>query len=185
MNIILFGFKGAGKTHLGKLLGKCLKRPFVDTDDLIVKKYCCPVRELYHSVGEVKFREIEREIIREIELYKSCVIALGGGAILDLENRRRLQTMGRLVYVKASFATVQERILKEGIPAFTRGKDLANIYSERIPIYESIPSICVDVDLCDEVGCIDQICESWHRTILDKSLESPLLESPTEARSGS
>ncbi len=88
MNIVLFGFKGAGKTHLGKLLSYHLKLPFIDTDDPITQKYKTPVRELFQDVGGAKFREIEKGIIHEISLLTSHIIALGGGAILDEENQK-------------------------------------------------------------------------------------------------
>jgi shikimate kinase len=173
-SIVLFGFKGVGKTHLGKLLSQDLQLPFVDTDDLIEKKYKISVRNLYYFLGEEKFREIEKQIIREISLLKSHVIALGAGAILDRENQRILES-SHLIYLKASFATVQKRIFKEGIPAYlSKSKpvtSLKKIYLERIPIYESISAKCVDVDLLNELDCVRKMRESWHQTLLAISFE--------------
>ncbi len=168
MNIVLFGFKGAGKTHLGKLLSYHLKLPFIDTDDPITQKYKTPVRELFQDVGGAKFREIEKGIIHEISLLTSHIIALGGGAILDEENQKLLKR-SHFIYLKASFATVQKRIFREGIPAYVDTNNpsvsLEKVYLERIPIYESILAKCIDVDLLDELSCVREMSNTIYHGI--------------------
>ncbi len=179
MNIILFGFKGCGKTDLGKILSRQLERPFLDTDDLILQKYRLPIRELYRSVGEDAFRDIESKVILEIASLQNHVIALGGGTLLRLENRKIIEKMGHLLYLKASFFTLEKRILRVGNPPFAETKEMLwNVYLERIPLYESIPAICVDVDSLDDISSF-----SWPQILLEKFLKSPHLENPTEAPS--
>lgn len=178
MNIILFGFKGSGKTYLGKMLSRRLERPFVDTDDLIAQKHQKPIRELYRSVGEAQFREIESCVVREIASLQHHVIALGGGTLLCVENRKILEKMGRLIYLKASFNLVEKRIFREGIPLFVQGKEqLSDIYCARNLLYASIPAICVDVDSLDGI-------DSWPQTLLDKFLGSPHLGNPMDLSLG-
>ncbi len=173
-SIVLFGFKGAGKTHLGRLLSQYVSLPFIDTDDLLEQKYHKTARELYHFVGDTKFREIEKEIIKEISVGPTSVIALGGGAILHLDNQDLLKT-SHLIYLKASFATVQKRIFKDGIPAYIDPINpllsLQKIYLDRLPMYQSIPAKCVDVDLLDELSCVMEIKKSWPQTLLEPSFE--------------
>lgn len=143
MNIILFGFKGSGKTTLGKTLAEKLRRPFIDLDELIEKRCHLPVRELYKQVGESEFRLIENKTLQEIANTTQSVIALGGGTVLDSKNVKLLQAMGELIYLKVSFDTIQKRI--EGNPAFVL-KNLKQTYDERLPIYESIPAAWIDND---------------------------------------
>ncbi len=81
-NIILIGFKSSGKTTLGKKIAEKTGRHFIDTDDLIAKNN----REFYLAVGPIAFREIEKEVIRALAEFQNCIIATGGGAILDPEH---------------------------------------------------------------------------------------------------
>jgi shikimate kinase len=135
MNVILFGFKGAGKTFLGKQIAERYKWPFVDTDELLLAatRYSS-LRELYNTVGEKEFRRLESQVIRSLSSYKQTVIALGGGAVLDGENVTFLQTIGQLVYVEVALET----LLKRGVTLPTGS--IETVYRERLPIYESIPA---------------------------------------------
>ncbi len=151
MNIILFGFKGSGKTYLGKRFSASLNCPFIDTDELIEEMYGKKINtcEIYKIVGEKAFRDLERSAILSLPLSPPSVIALGGGAVCNPENVRDLQNIGKLVYLKASFETLKKRITT--MPAFaTNIESLHRIYQERLPIYEAIPAFVLDVDLFNE-----------------------------------
>jgi shikimate kinase len=154
--MILFGFKGAGKTHLGKYLSRALNRPFIDTDDLICAlfpKRGFTVRAIHQELGESAFRKLEKRAIQTLTTDANAVIALGGGAILDPDHVDYLQKIGRLIYLKASFHTIQKRI-----SSFVDSEALYQIYCERLPIYESISAEVIDVDLLDEAGCLAALC---------------------------
>jgi shikimate kinase len=133
MNVILFGFKGAGKTFLGKQIAERYGWPFVDTDELLLSssKYES-LRGLYNAVGETEFRKLESQVVFSLQAYTQTVIALGGGAVLDPANVAFLQTIGQLVYLEAKLETLQARgvTLPSG--------ELEKTYRQRLPIYESI-----------------------------------------------
>lgn len=157
INLILFGFKGCGKTHFGKRLAERMNRPFVDTDTLLAKKYAeetgqsLSVREIYRALGEEGFRALEMKAISDLSECKSIIVSLGGGAVLHPQNVEELQKIGRLVYLKAGWDTLRRRILLTELPAFLKGKeDFETMYKERLPIYESIRASKIDVDLLDE-----------------------------------
>lgn len=143
MNYILFGFKGSGKSTFGKKLAKELDRRFIDLDALIEQAYQKSIREIYHEVGEDSFRKIEKEQLQKLVDQTHCVIALGGGTVLDPENVKLLQTMGELIYLKASFETIQKRI--QQTPLFVVDS-LKQVYEARLPVYESISAICIEND---------------------------------------
>lgn len=162
MNLILFGFKGSGKTHFGKLLAQKMHRQFIDTDDLIVKlfgKHIGP-REIYNQIGEEKFRALEKEAINSLKATQNIIIALGGGAIIDPENIELLQKIGCLAYLKTSAQTLQKRLEKDP-PAFLDMSDpelsFLEHYQERLPIYESIPAAKIDCDTLDEAGILSAL----------------------------
>ena len=134
MHLILFGFQGCGKSTIGKQLAEQLQRPFIDTDARIVERAGLPVRELYHTLGETKFRTLEKQIILELEPRPDAVIALGGGSVLDPESVRFLRTIGQLIYLDIPF----EQLRIEGTPAYADGRALFEIYQTRKPIYEAV-----------------------------------------------
>jgi len=163
LNLILFGFKGCGKTHFGKLIAQKMHRQFIDTDDVLVQLFAKKTgqrlapREIHAQIGEASFRALEKEAIRSLRELKEAVIALGGGAVLDPENVELLQKIGCLVYLCASPETLKKRIFKEKLPSFLDEKDptgsFLEMVQERKPIYESIPAARIDVDVLDE-ACV-------------------------------
>jgi shikimate kinase len=164
MNIILFGFKGSGKTHFGQLLAIALKRPFIDTDNLMVELYAqesgqrLSIRAIHQLLGEKSFRALESQAITTLSEIANSVIALGGGALMNPKNVAFLQTIGQLVYLEASFETVQKRIFDRGKPSFIEADDsiesLRKIYHDRKSVYESIAASRIDTDLFDQAGVL-------------------------------
>lgn len=155
MNLILFGFKGCGKTYFGKLAAQELKRPFVDTDELIVNLYGqknLTVREVYKRVGEAEFRLLEREAVRSLELLEASVIALGGGSILDFQNRELLEKIGSLAYLETGLKTLQRR----GTNPIAG--PIESLYRERLPLYRAIPATRIDTDLLKEKEIVKALC---------------------------
>ncbi len=152
MNIILFGFKASGKTYFGQKLAKLLQKPFFDVDDLICQATAfSSIREVYQHLQEENFRSLEQNIIFSLEKQKNSVIALGGGSVNEKKTVLFLQNIGTLVYLKASFETVKQRILTmKQLPSLIDPKNpvssLLKIYEKRIPIYEKIPAIQIDTD---------------------------------------
>ncbi|MEK7339127.1 MAG: shikimate kinase [Candidatus Rhabdochlamydia sp.] len=117
MNLILYGFKSCGKTTLGQNFANSMNCTFYDTDNLVESLYqiktgqCISVREIFKSEGEVYFRELERQALFLITNVKNSIIAVGGGLILDPFNRRFLEKLGKLVYLKVRKKMVKKRIL--------------------------------------------------------------------------
>ena len=151
MNIILFGFKGSGKTHFGRLLAKKLNRPFFDTDDILVSLYGTSHtnKEIYEILGEKAFRLLEKKAIDTLMQMQNSIIALGGGTILDPDNLNNLQKIGKLVYLEVRYETIESRKLSTALGP------LKPLYETRKPLYESIPAKKISVDLLDETHVIE------------------------------
>ncbi|MFH0787098.1 MAG: shikimate kinase, partial [Pseudomonadota bacterium] len=86
-NIILTGYRCSGKTSVGRKLAEKVKRPFYDTDVLIIDRIGRTIREWVEEKGWESFRQVEKAVIRGISSWEPGVIALGGGALMDPENR--------------------------------------------------------------------------------------------------
>lgn len=108
---MLVGLMGVGKTTVGRLCAERLGRPFVDTDDVVEALAGLAVPEIFATGGELRFRELERQAVADVcNGPEPLVIACGGGAVLDAENRRRLGDAGYVVWLRAPAAVLQGRV---------------------------------------------------------------------------
>jgi len=143
LNWILFGFKGAGKTYFGRLLAQRTNLSFLDTDELIEKREKMSCRHISLERGELHFRSLEKELITNLDV-KDHIISLGGGSILDRENRIYLQKLGQLIYLKCPKDLLKKRMLIPPLPSFIDPSDpegsFETMYCTRKPQYEIIPS---------------------------------------------
>ncbi len=147
MNLILCGMPKSGKSTLGSLLAEKLKWDFIDSDRLIEleharltnEKSVC--REIYSRRGVLYFRQLEKRLIESLKQSQRCVIALGGGSLMDQEILQVVLSLGSLVYLNVSEAILWKRIEKKGIPASLDRDDpersFGQIYQKRIPIFKS------------------------------------------------
>ena len=108
--IILTGFMGTGKTEVGRRLARALGRTFVDTDRLVEAKGGRAVTDVFAAEGEAGFRALEREAVAEACALPDAVIATGGGALVDPENRRRLAAAGPIVCLTATPEAILRRL---------------------------------------------------------------------------
>src|SRR5712675_751617 len=100
-NLILVGMMGAGKTTVGRMLARRLKRSFYDSDEEIERRCGVRIPVIFDIEGEAGFRTREAQAIAELCALDGVVLATGGGAVLAEENRRRLAASGTVVYLHA------------------------------------------------------------------------------------
>ena len=165
MKIILIGYRAAGKTTVGRLLGGKLKVPFLDTDQMIEESAGMPIRELVAGRGWTAFREMETAAIASLGNESPAVISTGGGAVLSAQNREALRRLGPLIYLKTPSADLIERLSrdeegKQARPSLT-GSGLAaetiSVLEERIPVYEEAADFTVDTNGKNVVRVSDEI----------------------------
>src|SRR3954465_12394398 len=114
MSVVLIGYRGSGKTTIGKRLADRLWQPFVDTDALIVRKAGKGIREIFEQQGEPAFRDLESTVVRDTLKLQEHVISLGGGALLRPENRAALKASGhKVVYLKWAPEELYKRIMAD------------------------------------------------------------------------
>src|SRR5688500_9399320 len=95
MSTVLIGYRGCGKSTIGQKLADHLWLKFADSDQIVVAKAGKPIKEIFETEGEARFRELEAEAVQEVAKLEDHVIALGGGAPLREENRRVIKEIGR------------------------------------------------------------------------------------------
>lgn len=162
VNVVLFGFKGCGKSHFGKLLSEALHCDFVDTDQLIEALHGTRTcREIVEQAGEAAFRALESQVIASLPQTGYRVISVGGGAILDPHNCRRLEELGTLVYLEAGKDLLKKRVLSAGVPSYLDAADFDDsfekMYLERRPIYESCAQVKIVTDEKNDMEVLTEL----------------------------
>ncbi|MFN2229323.1 MAG: shikimate kinase, partial [Anaerolineae bacterium] len=114
MNIVLTGFMGTGKTSVGREVARRLGRPFVDMDDEIVARAGKSIPEIFQAEGEAAFRALEAKVCRELSERHGLVIATGGGALVDPENRRAMLASGPVFCLGCRAEGILERLAGAG-----------------------------------------------------------------------
>ena len=109
-NIALIGFMGSGKTTVGKLLAKTMDMKFIDIDKVIESQEKKSINDIFQKKGQIYFRDLEREVISQESLKNNCVIATGGGSILDNENIKRLKETSFIVFLNANIECLYLRL---------------------------------------------------------------------------
>lgn len=147
-NVFLVGLMGAGKTTIGRLLSRKLKLPFFDSDHEIERRCGVAVRDIFEVEGESGFRERERQAIAELTALDGVVLATGGGAVLDDENRRFLARGGTVVYLRATPEDLFARVRQDGSrPLLAGGSALAKLrelHEQRDPLYRAVADLVID-----------------------------------------
>ena len=146
--LILVGMMGAGKTTVGRLLARRLKRSFYDTDEQIERRCGVRVPVIFEIEGEAGFRAREAQMIEELCVLDNAVLATGGGAVLAKENRRLIAARGIVVYLHARPAQLWHRLRHDRnrplLATADPQKKLEELYAERDPLYREIADLVID-----------------------------------------
>lgn len=172
-NIILIGYRGTGKTSVGRELSRRLHRPFLDTDAITETREGRSIREMVEKEGWNFFRERERETIRSLKNMKNCVVATGGGAVLDPENAQVLKSLGWVVLLTASDEVIVRRIFSDpasrrqrpsfsGTDATERSEEAMRqetieILKQRMPIYRRLADQVIDTTQAPPEQIADEV----------------------------
>ncbi len=148
--IYLTGFMGSGKSAVGRILARMLRRRFVDLDSVIAREAGMSIPEIFRRKGEKVFREMEKETVSRYVTGK-WVVALGGGTIIDPDSRGLLLESGVVAYLRAGVITLAERLKgKTGQRPVLAGeesleKQITSLMEQRGRVYEDAQWI-VDTD---------------------------------------
>lgn len=151
MNIVLIGYRGTGKSVVGKLLARKLNRETISMDVEIVKKAGMTIPEFVEQNGWPKFRDLETEVAQELAERDNIIVDCGGGVIERPENIPALRTNGVIFWLQASVDVVVSRIA-DGTerPALTEGKtfteEVTEVLERRTPLYSEAAQHIINTD---------------------------------------
>ncbi len=162
-NIVLIGMPGVGKSTVGVVLAKILNYEFVDADLIIQQRCDKTLQRLIDTLGPDGFIEVEGKVLADLE-FNRAVISTGGSAIYSHEGMEHLAQHGRVVYLRVGLAELESRF-----PGFDergvvmrrqRGMSLADLYEERVPLYERYADVTVDVDGLSITEAADRVIKA-------------------------
>jgi len=134
--IFLVGFMGSGKTTVGRLLAERLGRRFIDLDEWIVERAGKSISQIFAEDGEVYFRQLEGELLRDVVKEPELVISLGGGAFVSEINRRVVKEHGVSVWLDCTFDVILKRLGDASDrPLNTSPDRLRELLESRLPSY--------------------------------------------------
>jgi len=156
MNIVLIGYRCAGKTTVGSQLAAHLRWRFIDTDDLLRERHGT-IKEIVTTHGWPYFRTLEKRIIEEISNQDGLVIAPGGGFVLDIDNVNSLKKNGFIVWLKADLKVLHARMMNDPRTPIQRpslmGKgvleEIEEVMTFRAPFYEMASEVQLDTSIMD------------------------------------
>lgn len=149
-NIVLTGFMGSGKTTIGKLLSERYGYTFIDTDQYIEEKCGCTIAELFSKKGESYFRQLETDILKELNASLThAVLSTGGGLPLREENAAELATLGTVIYLQITPEEVISRLSGDNTRPLLSGDDpeqkVRDLLTYRTPLYERAADLTIPV----------------------------------------
>lgn len=166
MNIVLIGYRGTGKSTVGKVLARRLDRDLLSTDTEVVKRANLSIPEIVQQHGWDYFRDMESTVCRDLSKRNEVIIDTGGGAILRPENVAALKRNGRLYWLTASVNSISARIGRDTQrPSLTGGKsfleEIQDVLAQRTPAYQA----AADYTIQTEGLTVNQVADSILRLI--------------------
>jgi shikimate kinase/3-dehydroquinate synthase len=138
-HLALIGFMGAGKSTIGAEVAERLGRRFVDVDREIETRSVISISEFFATRGETEFRVLEQRLTcAALDAAEPAVLALGGGAVLAEQTRRRLRERALTVFLEVGVEEAWRRSRGSGRPLAASEEQFRALYGERRPLYEEL-----------------------------------------------
>lgn len=163
-NIFLIGFMGAGKSTISDYLKNALAMDVVEMDQCIVERQEMSISDIFETYGEEYFRELETNLLIEMQSRSNVVVSCGGGVPMRDRNVAEMKKNGRVVLLTAKPETILERVKdNHDRPLLENNKNvsfIADLLEKRRAKYEAAADIVVETDGKSEL----EICEEMiHR----------------------
>ncbi len=146
-NLYLVGPMGAGKSTVGRHLARGLEKEFVDCDKELEARTGVNIPLIFELEGEAGFRKREKTVLHEQTERDGIVLATGGGAVIDPDNRQRLRSRGFVVYLHAPLEVLVQRTAKDRNRPLLQTEDpqafLAELMEVRDPLYREVADLVI------------------------------------------
>lgn len=165
--IFLVGPMGSGKTTIGRLLAGRLDMGFYDCDEAIEKRTGASINLIFDIEGEEGFRDRESAMLRELATRERALIATGGGAVLDPDNRRLMADKGFVIWLNTPVEQQARRLAMDQKRPLLQTDDwrqrLDDLARQRDPLYAD----CADLDFPSRQRSVHKAVRLLHQALLD------------------
>lgn len=173
---VFVGLPGAGKSSVGRKVAARLGIPFADSDKLIEEDQGTTIPEIFETVGETGFREIETRVIRTALRSFDGILALGGGAVTHPATRKALNGH-TVVYIKASHRVLLERVTHSHtvrpLLKDNPSEVLARLRAERDPYYSELATHSVYSGAGPVSSVVEEVLRVLEPTTIDVATNPP------------
>ena len=161
INIFLIGFMGSGKSTVASCLAKKYGMEIVEMDQVIVEREGMSILDIFAHKGETYFRDVESQLLTEIQAKQDRVISCGGGVVIREQNVKEMKKCGKVVLLNAKPETILERVKDDKNRPLLQGKKdvsfIGDMMEQRRPKYEKAADLIIETDgkgaeeICKEI----------------------------------
>lgn len=168
--LVLIGYRGTGKSTVGRILAEALGRSFLDSDREIEARAGRSIRSIFTESGEPAFRDWEERALATLTAENpGSILATGGGAVLREANRRRLRGFGFVVWLTADPAELARRLEADrnslaARPALTAAgtlDEITQVLEARSPLYAELADAVIPTDRKEPREVAEAILGCW------------------------
>ena len=164
-NLVLIGFMGTGKSSVGRLVAAQLHYDFIDTDELIEKRVGKTITQIFTQQGEAAFREIERQLVEEMDTWRKKVISAGGGLPASEINLASMKKHSLVICLWASPESIWERVRNQSHRPLLKDPDplsrIRTLLGERTPFYRQA-DVLVNTGMRSIKEVTQQVLHQFH-----------------------
>jgi shikimate kinase len=166
--LYLIGYRGSGKSTVGRALARLAKLPFFDADVELERAAGKTIRQIFLDDGEPAFRDLEAATLRQLSESAGAIIATGGGIVLREENRELLKSTGFIVWLDAPAEILAARILGDTTTAERRPnlsvggrEEIIELLARREPLYRECAHLRIDAADRSPDALAETILTAW------------------------
>ena len=160
-HIFLIGFMGCGKSAVSAYIAETHNMDIMEMDEEIVRRENMTIPEIFDCKGEIYFRNLETQLLQELENQPGKIVSCGGGVVLREENVEIMKKSGFIVLLTAEPETILERVKDDDNRPLLRGNKnveyIKALLEKRIPHYANAADVIVKTDnksikeICKEI----------------------------------
>lgn len=163
-NIVLIGFMGAGKSTISDFLNTVFAMDVVEMDQIIAEREGMSISDIFETYGEEYFRNLETELLIEMQSRSNVVISCGGGVPMRERNVVEMKKNGRVVLLTAKPETILSRVKDNHDRPLLEGNKnvdfIAELMEKRRAKYEAASDIIIETDGKDKLEICEELVHS-------------------------
>ena len=168
-SLVLVGYRGTGKSTVGRILAERLGLAFADADVELEALVGRPIPAIFAEQGEAAFRDWEERVLSDLCARPGTVVATGGGVVLRERNRILIKSFGFVAWLTADPEVLAGRLLADpgglanrpSLTAVGTLGEIARVLEERTPLYRMVADAIVDTNQKTPAQTAEAVLDLW------------------------